>query len=470
MVTIDKLPDDILLEIFDFTVEEEFVKYEAINQELDDWRTLVHVCRRWRSVVFGSPRRLNLRLLCSDTTPARDTLDVWPPLPLSIWCEGYHHKNGVVEYMDNILAALERSDRVCYIDLSGFKSSHLEKISVAMQVPFPELINLMLWPTGETAPVLPDSLLGGDAQRLETLSLTDIPFPGLPKLLLTATHLTYLELVDIPHSGYFSPEAIVTALSTLTHLQSLRLMFKSPLSRPDPAHRRPLPLTRSVLPALTSLWFKGVSEYFEDVLACIDAPRLYLFDITFFNDIVFDIPQLVQFINRAPNLNLKALKKARVVFSSHLARVDLSEKRKGVYLKILCSEPGWQVSSMVQFCTSCLSSFSALEGLWINDHELYSRPKSQANIENALWLELLHPFTAVRNLHLSVEITRCIVPALQELVPGRVTDVLPTLQNIFLEEHQPSGPVQEGIQRFITMRQVAGHPIAITYGQKIPYW
>jgi hypothetical protein len=27
------------------------------------WHTLVHVCRKWRTVVLGSPRRLDLRLL-----------------------------------------------------------------------------------------------------------------------------------------------------------------------------------------------------------------------------------------------------------------------------------------------------------------------------------------------------------------------------------------------------------------------
>ncbi len=33
-----------------------------------------HVCQKWRSVVFGSPRRLNLRLLCTKRTPVREML------------------------------------------------------------------------------------------------------------------------------------------------------------------------------------------------------------------------------------------------------------------------------------------------------------------------------------------------------------------------------------------------------------
>jgi hypothetical protein len=45
------------------------------------------------------------------------------------------------------------------------------------------------------------------------IELDGIPFPGLPKLLLSATHLVQLVLTNIPHSGYFSPEAIVAPLS-----------------------------------------------------------------------------------------------------------------------------------------------------------------------------------------------------------------------------------------------------------------
>ena len=105
---------------------------------IEAWQSLVHVCRRWRSVVFGSPRRLNLRLVCTAKTPARDTLDVWPALPLVIRCNGDYP----TESVDNIIAVLERSDRVCQINLMDVPSSHLEKVSAAMQEPFPELTHL----------------------------------------------------------------------------------------------------------------------------------------------------------------------------------------------------------------------------------------------------------------------------------------------------------------------------------------
>jgi hypothetical protein len=390
-------------------------------------------------------------------------LDVWPALPLYIQCVE------MAESVDNIIAVLERSDRVHYIDLN-FKGLDLDKLSAAMQVPFPELRYLRLWSRGKTVSALPDSFLGGSAPRLQYLWLDRIPFPGLPKLLLSATNLVELYLANIPHSGYFSPEAIVTALSTLTRLERLFLLFESPQSRPDPEHQHPPPSTRSVLPNLKHFWFKGDSEYLEVVVAHIDAPRLDELNITLFNDIVFDTPQLTQFISRTPTM--EALEKAHVTFDGNAAAVQIlsptSGKYEGLKVMIPCTELDWQVSSMEQVCTSCLPPLPTLD-LHIDGNPHY-RQHWQGNVENAPWLRLLRPFTSVKNLYLSEEIARRIVPALQELVGVRATEVLPALENIFLEEGQRSGPVQEGIQEVVTVRQATNHPIAVSYQAKPKFY
>jgi hypothetical protein len=83
-------------------------------------------------------------------------------------------------------------------------------------------------------------------------------------------------------------------------------------------------------------------------------------------------------------------------------------------------------------------------------------------IENTLWLELLLPFTAVTNLYPSEEFAPGIAAALQELVKGRITEVLPSLQNIFVEGFTPSEPFQENIGQFVTARQLSGHSVAVS--------
>ena len=118
--------------------------------------------------------------------------------------------------------------------------------------------------------------------------------------LLSTSHLVYLALCDIPRLGYISSEAMVTTLSALTSLETLFLRCLYPQPRPALESRR-LPLhrlMRSILPRLTKFIFNGASEYLEGILARIDAPRLNIMYITFFNQIIFNTPRLYQFISQ----------------------------------------------------------------------------------------------------------------------------------------------------------------------------
>ena len=454
----DTLPDDVLLAIFNSYLNED--SDEDSEKETEDaWRSLVHVCRQWRSVVFGSPRHLDLQLVCTGRTPTRDTLDVWPSLPLIIKVEG----SKPIRSVDDLIAVLERSDRVCQIELLDFSSLNLETVLATTQQPFPELINLQSSSDDETVAVVPDSCLGGFAPRLETLALQGIPYPGLPKLLLSATHLFFLELLNIPHSGYISPDGMVATLSTLTSLESLTLGFQSPRSHPDPATRHPPPSKRSVLPVLTFFRFKGVTEYLEDCVACIDTPRLSELSITVFNDVEFDTPQIVHFISRTPIL--RRLKNLHIKVSNEAAYVNFLSPTSGhedLRVEILCRGFDWQVSSVEQICTSCFPLLSVLGDLYIYGHPSWSL-KWKGKIENGQWMELLRPFTAVKNLYLSNIFAQRIGPALQELDGDRITEVLPTLENFFLDGFGSSGSVVEGIDEFVAAREVAGHPITISY-------
>jgi hypothetical protein len=364
------------------------------------------------------------------------------------------------ESLDNIIAVLEHCDRVLSIEFKDISNLELEKLFAAMQEPFPRLTYMRLWSYGDV--VLRDSFMDGSAPRLRFLELNGVPFPGLPKLLLSATHLVGLFLNRIPRSGYISPEAMVTALSALTSLESFILEFQFPRSYPGRATQRPPLLTRSVLSTPTYFHFKGDSEYLDDLVALIDTPLLSDLEITFFNQIVFDTPQLIQFICRTPRL--KALDEGSVTFKGSAARVGLSSLTPGpgkLHVNISCRGLDWQVSSVEQVCTSCLPPLFTIEELYITE-DISWRAHRQDNIENALWLELLHPFSAVKNLHLSEELALHIGPALQELVGGGATEVLPALQNIFLQGLLPSGRVQEGIRQFVATRQVTS-PIAVSH-------
>ena len=420
-VAINMLPDEALLEIFGFLMDD--------KDSMDAWHPLIHVCRKWRNIVFGSPRRLNLHLYCTAATPVKQMLDIWPPLPIII--DGSYCPSSNV---DNIIAALKPNNRVRDVVFKHASSSQCEDVLAAMQVPFPELTRLHFESKGETVPVVPDSFLGGSAPRLRSLSLDGILFSGLSRLLLSAIDLVYLSLSNIPHSGYIAPQAIATCLSTLTRLETLSLNFQSPKSRPDPGSRCLRPPARSVLPALTELRFTGVSEYLEDFVERIDAPRLHVLDIRFFFQLIFDTPQLAQFIERTPQL--KAHDEARVVFSDSGATISLPRTigDRGLELGISCQQIDWQLSSLAQVCGSCFprALISAVEHLHILEKQ-FSPRHWEKDIESNQWLDLFRPFNTVRHLYLSKGSAPLVMVALQEFIGDSAMRVLPALQYLHLE-------------------------------------
>ena len=441
-MTIDILPDIVLLDIFESYLEKAWI---------EQWHTLVHVCKRWRNVVFGSPRRLNLRLCCGTETPVRTSLDVWPLLPIIVLV--YSHEGwGGADGEDNIIAALEQNDRICAICLPPRLPL---AVLAAMQRPFPELTRLELGNGFESFPVLPASFLGGSAPRLQKLTLDGIPFPELPKLLLSTTHLAKLELLRIPYSGYISPEEMVFGLSALTRLERLVIGFRSSQSPPHQKNRRQQ--TRALFPVLAEFWFEGVGEYLEDLVARIDTPLLDNFTITFSCLPIFDTPQLNQFIIRTSKF--KTHNEARVVLADDDIQVKLPQSDGALCLRILCDRQDLQLSYLVQVCSSFFPQafMTAVEHLYILRDTFWCWTE---DIENNRWLELFYPFTAVKVLYISREFVPHVTLALQELVGERVTEVLPVLQGLFLEDTPPPG-VQEAIGRFIASRQLVGRPIAV---------
>ena len=233
------LPDDVLIEIFDLYREED--EDEDNGFDVWGWIILVHVCRRWRQVVFASPLRLDLKILCTSGPPIKKNLGIWPALPIVIRYDKITDDNE-----GNIVTALEHVDRVCKVNLD-VTGSELGKISTAMQQTFPMLTTLII--VSDDEQFLPAKFLGGSAPCLQSIYLTGISFLALPTLLLSTSDLVSLELFNIPPFGYISPKAMVMGLAALPRLRAFFITFQSATPRPDLIH--PPPPARAVLPALT---------------------------------------------------------------------------------------------------------------------------------------------------------------------------------------------------------------------------
>jgi hypothetical protein len=470
--TISKLSDDVLLEIFYFFKDDHDPGYRfyALPKAVWNWHILAHVCQRWRQVVFCSPLRLNLRILCTYGTPVRKNLDIWPNFPIHI----EYIRVDSVEPMerndeDNVIAALDHPDRLSVVGLC-LTDRQLGKIVTLMQEPFPALTVLYLKThVSNDVSVLPCEFLGRSAPSLQRIELHGIPFPALPGLLFSTSDLVTLSLLNIPQTGYISPKAIVAALATLTRIKDLEIEFQSPVSRPDLIHLPPI--ARTVLPALAYFYFRGVREYLEDFMARISAPSLSYFEIHYFNQLVdFEVPQLWRFIDHSEDL--RQATRCFVEFqdnygyfgagpSTHIPESEsFDDFHRRIVVSLLCQGIDWQVSHMSRALNqiSATSILSNMVHLAIDSSKISTEPEGMDDID---WLQLLRPFSSVQTLFVSKEFAGQVSRSLDDIPEVMATELLPALDMLCLEDQ----PVSSA-HMFIATRGESGRPVTTVNTRK----
>jgi hypothetical protein len=295
----DQLPDEILLDIFEFHTRrdkdmiEDMIKDNMEN--MDAWHALIHVCRRWRNIVMSSSCRLNLQLFCNERRPVKKLLDVWPAFPIVIWNSFHIYDLGV--YKDNIITALKHPDRVCEIAFWDIPGYIMTVLAEAMDVPLPELTTLELQLDEDKRSLfLPDKLFGGSAPCLRSVDLDGVPFSAVHNLLLSAKDLIHLSLWGVPIYEYVSPQKIIGLLSSMTGLETMSLGLRHPRHYPRTEGQGPSPARRIVLPTLTYFRYQGASGYLEDLMGLLDAPLLKDVDIDN-SDPCYDPYEVIYFAN-----------------------------------------------------------------------------------------------------------------------------------------------------------------------------
>ena len=127
----------------------------------------MHICQRWRSIIFASARRLDLYLTCSYRTRLGKNLANRPATsPLALHYTRYRR----TPEDDGVLAVLEHPGRIHHIKVRG-TDSLLAKI---MQKPFPTLLYVdIAWdcngkadPPLGSLPVIPLRFLGQSVSHL----------------------------------------------------------------------------------------------------------------------------------------------------------------------------------------------------------------------------------------------------------------------------------------------------------------
>ena len=460
--TIDMLPEDTLVEVFDF------YRLDAIQLSpgrLWKWHRLAHVCRKWRHVISMSPRRLDLRIFCQRYgAPISSTLVSWPTLPLVV---RYGTGSETKHMPRHVLVALRHPDRLCEIDLDV--TSSMTKLMVeTIQKPCKilECIRINVQDTTRSPLLVHGAFLGGSAPHMREIKLDGIafPFPEIRQTLLSTSNLVELLLPNIPNDFYFTPDDLIIGLSTLVLLKRLMVGFLSPASSPPPSMTHPPP-RRATLPSLASLGFHGTSEYLEEFVARIELPALCDIIVELFNQIFFEIPQFGQFIRRPNALGSPDRVSiyhgpghvdVDITYNSRQLRHDNPPIRCRFHTK--CRPFDWQLSFVTQISSELSPLLSSAGKLSI--YSFPEMPTGEEDVESTQWLELFQLFAHVKHLDVSGEIVRSVSQAL--VTEDMAAGVFPELDSLdLIGSYSKHESVTRLARQFVATRELSGRTVKL---------
>jgi hypothetical protein len=458
---IDSLNDDVLLNVFyifglDIRDEEKnqdgLVFFHWDRQRW--WYKLAQVCQQWRKLIFASPYRLNLQLLCARGIPVPRMLTHSPPLPLIIFYNGLR-TTVTAEDEENILFALQHRDRVRRIHLA-LPASTLQRLIMAINEQFPILERMSLDTDSEEDPrlVLPKTF---QAPLLDYFSLRTAFLPIGSPLLTTTVNLVTLVLDNIPTSAYVTPSHLLTWLSHMPQLVKLVIRFHSPLHGRDvePQQLGSPVMTHFTLPSLRVFFFRGVSTYLEDLFSWISAPLLRNLEIEFSNQLTFTIPNFSQFMRTSGNFELSVVWLDFSRENFYLNR-GYPESVSPLYMRIICRHLVRQVSCAVQILSALAPVLSVTEKLTVTHTAFDGSSERDNEVDLTQWRELLRPFSNVKILCVQNELVKEFSRSLHSDDENTPLDLLSNLKEIQCSRGSNDGGA---FTPFIKERQAAGHPV-----------
>jgi len=235
----------------------------------------------------------------------------------------------------------------------------------------------------------------------------------------------------------------------MAQLKTLSLHFLSLPSRRNYIALPPLG-ERAVLPALTSLKYRGTSKYLDTLVARIDATGLGEIDITFFSQPTMDASQLGRFINRIEILRPNS--RANIQISKRDISIGFIQPGASTRLdlRVSCQQLDWQLSSMAQICNQFPPFLlSRIEDLGIET----TKPSSEQDDMNGdEWPELIRSFSGAKDFRVHGELATTMLRALSQ-ADGEHISILRSLHELCVAElRSVYGDLWEATKSFIASR------------------
>ena len=274
-LTINHLPDEVLLEVFD--------SYrQGIGESDNQWRkkhawfNLAHVCRRWRAVVFASSSRLDLNITVGPKNTGHIKTMLSGHLPILIDYYPGNLRRPIRAITGSALrrmhAVLRYHDRVREI---SFGALDIEKFISAANYHFPALESLALGFSYGQELDIPATFLRGPDQsdlRLRRLSLYSPSLTSVTGLLLSATALTDLTLAKSPVYDCSQGPLLLACLQGMQCLRSLDLSIPHIPRGFQARHSTPKDIVS--LLKLTRFHYCGSTIFLNNVMSGLSAPSL----------------------------------------------------------------------------------------------------------------------------------------------------------------------------------------------------
>ena len=462
-----RLPDDILLEIF------KFHQLASLSSGTWKWYKFAQVCRRWRFVVFAYPRIFESRIVIStNTNRIRETPYFWPvDLPIAM----RYRSQLSVKDEQNIFRILKNPARICEMDID-MTSFLLKYCASLLEQSFPALEYLRLGSQGTAnggALVFPEKFLGNSAPRLRVIRLQDTVFPSLPRLLSASQNLVSLQLENIPDGGIFTAQELAVGLSPATQLKSLKIgIHGAPFLRPS---RKNYLEPRLVLPALLEFEYVGETPYLNDFASRIDTPIIERIDATFVGDYYgYDPLELCKLFSRVEELGSShrhtthirffedRLFEESVAFEHHYIRSTTSSP---VSFRLRLLDPNGLRNNIVFVENICLGFLCAGIMRKVTRIEIEGFSASSRWYTKEDWHSFLCYLRHAERLYVAgTPLVSSLVSALvdvseEETVPLNMATLLPAL----LDLHLPDGFGRSVMEPFVAARRLYGLPLSVHY-------
>ncbi len=445
IAAIDTLSDDVLLEIFD--------QVRQVNNRWnhDGWFTLTHTCRRWRSIVFASPLRLDLQLRCERGINVAEMLPHAPPLPIMLYYPSRHWAGyGDEEAIMLALRHYRARIRTINFDIpTNIQMAVTSRILLrGMSGPFPILEKLIFtkgrYRPGEPCRLFPSTFSAPRLRHLHLSNVGDVFVPGLP-LFARAANLTSLHLSGIISTSLLPVGLLAERLALMPQLDNFYLLFHDPTNtswHKDQVNPRRAPVT---LPVLRTFFFQGEGSYMEELAASISTPRLGKLNATFFNEPFYSLAHFKQLLCSIPNFRLPVAAvefwydhiRLSIVSNEHGLQVGHSELRRlSVPFNISIKTRPFLVRETTAFCAALVPLLSSVDVLRLHSQPLlYPPSRPDYGVDRTTWHNLLRPFVSVKMLLLESaalvnEVSAVLQPLEDDANGPSSSGLLPSLRKI----------------------------------------